>query len=90
MFASHQPEHYIQSVEYYTSLPNLVPQMGMIECPILGVCGEDDPSPDNPDLLRHLAAFNEVWIKGARRFTPCERPGEFNKALDEFFRTLGP
>jgi pimeloyl-ACP methyl ester carboxylesterase len=89
MFASHAPQHYVQSAELYTSIPNLIPQMDRIDCPILGICGDDDPSPDNPELLRHLPNFKQVWIKGARRFTMMERPLEFNSALEQFLDTVG-
>jgi hypothetical protein len=38
------------------------------------VCGQDDPSPDRPELLSAMAAFKQVWITGARRFTMMEAP----------------
>jgi 3-oxoadipate enol-lactonase len=88
IFASHQAGHYIESGEYYTSLPNLVPAVSRISCPILGVCGEDDPSPDRPELLRDVANFKEAWIAGARRFTMMEAPREFNAALEAFLNEL--
>jgi pimeloyl-ACP methyl ester carboxylesterase len=90
IFASHPPGHYVKSGEYYTSLPNLLPAMSEISCPILGICGRDDPSPDRPELLQHLANFKEVWIKGARRFTMMEAPEEFNSALESFLGELPP
>lgn len=90
IFASHQPGHYTESGEYYTSLPHLVPAVSKIRCPILGICGRDDPSPDRPELLRDIANFNEVWIAGARRFTMLEAPEEFNAALEAFLGELAP
>jgi pimeloyl-ACP methyl ester carboxylesterase len=84
MFASHAPDHYIKSAEYYTSLPNLLPQMHHIQCPILGVCGTDDPSPDDPALLAHLPNYRQAWIDGARRFTMLEKPDAFNAELEKF------
>ena len=51
MIASHAPEHFIKAAEFYTSMPNLTPRLKEITCPILGICGSDDPSPDNPELL---------------------------------------
>ena len=48
LFASHQPAHYVQSAEFYTSMPNLCAQMHHVKCPVLGICGTDDPSPDKP------------------------------------------
>jgi 3-oxoadipate enol-lactonase len=90
LFAQHPPGHYVASGEYYTSLPNLVPEIARIGCPILGVCGDQDPSPDRPELLQHLPNFKEVWIAGARRFTMMEFPAAFNHALDEFLSSLPP
>jgi 3-oxoadipate enol-lactonase len=88
MFASHPLAHYVQSAEMYTSIPHLVGQMGGVRCPILGICGDEDPSPDNPALLAHLPNFRQVWIKGARRFTMMEQPEAFNSALDTFLGAL--
>lgn len=90
MFASHPPEHYVQSAEFYTSIPYLIAQMGGVRCPVLGICGDDDPSPDNPALLAHLSNFRQAWIKGARRFTMMEQPEVFNRELDAFLETLTP
>lgn len=64
--------HYVESGEYYTALPNLVPAISKTACPILGICGRHDPSPDRPELLSAMANFEEIWIAGARRFTMME------------------
>lgn len=88
LFAKHSPGHYVASGEYYTSLPYLVPEVSRLSCPILGVCGDQDPSPDRPELLQHLPNFKETWIAGARRFTMMEFPAAFNQALDEFLSGL--
>jgi pimeloyl-ACP methyl ester carboxylesterase len=87
MIASHPPEHFVKAAEFYTSMPNLVPRLKEIVCPVLGICGADDPSPDNPDLLAGAANFEQVWIPGARRFSMLEAPLAFNAALDRFFAT---
>lgn len=84
IFACHQPQHYIQSAEFYTSMPNIRAQMHKVSCPVLGICGTDDPSPDKPELLADVSSFRQAWIKGARRFTMMEYPEDFNAALDEF------
>jgi pimeloyl-ACP methyl ester carboxylesterase len=84
MMSSHSPEHYIKAAEFYTSMPNLVPRLKEIACPVLGICGEEDPSPDRPDLLAEVAQFEQVWIPGARRFTLVESPSAFNNALASF------
>ena len=88
MIASHAPEHYIKAAEFYTSLPNLAPRLKEITCPILGICGTDDPSPDNPEPLADTKNFEQVWIPGARRFSMLEAPLAFNAALDRFLGTL--
>ncbi len=84
MFASHAPGHYVKSAEYYTSLPNLIPQMQLIKCPILGICGTEDPSPDDPRMLAHVPNFRQEWIQGCRRFSMIEDPKAFNAVLDGF------
>ena len=88
LFASHQPAHYIQSAEFYTSIPNILAEMHRIKCPILGICGTEDPSPDRPELMRNVANFQQRWVKGARRFIMMEYPDEFNVILDQFLSSL--
>jgi 3-oxoadipate enol-lactonase len=84
LFSCHRPEHYIQAGEFYTSMPNIRAQMHRVQCPVLGVCGTDDPSPDRPELLKDVPNFRQEWIEGARRFTMMEYPREFNAMLDRF------
>lgn len=88
MFASHPPEHYVQSAEFYTSIPNITSQMGAVTCPVLGISGDDDPSPDRPELLARLPNFRQTWIGGARRFTMMEQPEAFNREVDKFLASL--
>jgi 3-oxoadipate enol-lactonase len=88
LFACHQPAHYIQSGEFYTSMPNIRAQMYRVQCPVLGICGTDDPSPDRPELLKDVANFRQEWIKGARRFTMMEYPLEFNAVLNQFLASV--
>ena len=88
MIASHPPEHFIKAAEFYTSMPNLAPRLKEISCPILGICGTDDPSPDNPELLSGAKNFEQVWIQGARRFPMMEAPEAFNTALTRFIGQL--
>jgi pimeloyl-ACP methyl ester carboxylesterase len=88
MVASHPEGHYVQALEHLTSVPNLVPEVHRIHCPILGICGANDPSPDRPELLAHVPNFTQAWIEGARRFTVMERPEEFNRIAGEFLDTL--
>jgi pimeloyl-ACP methyl ester carboxylesterase len=88
MMASHPAEHYLKAAEFYTSMPDLVPALRAARCPVLGICGEDDPSPDRPELVGEAANFREEWIAGARRFSMLERPEEFNAVLRKFLRSL--
>jgi 3-oxoadipate enol-lactonase len=88
LFASHAPDHYVQSGEFYTSMPNIRAEMHKVKCPLLGICGTDDPSPDKPELMRDVPQFRQEWIKGARRFTMMEYPAEFNGVLDRFLDSL--
>jgi 3-oxoadipate enol-lactonase len=88
MMSCHLPEHYIKAAEFYTSMPNLVPRLKEIACPVLGICGQDDPCPDDPALLEGAKNFQEIWIPGARRFSMLESPAAFNCALTSFLMTL--
>jgi pimeloyl-ACP methyl ester carboxylesterase len=88
MFTSHPPDRYTQAAEYYSSLPYLVPDLKRVDCPVLGVCGDDDPSPDRPELLEGMHNFRQVWIDRSRRFPSVERPDEFNAILREFLDGL--
>ena len=88
IFACHTAEHYIQSAEFYTSIPNVRSQMHRIECPVLGICGTEDPSPDRPELLGDVKGFRQAWVQGARRFSMMEYPAEFNAILDEFLASV--
>jgi pimeloyl-ACP methyl ester carboxylesterase len=88
MIASHPPEHFIKAAEFYTSLPNLTPRLKEITCPLLGICGTDDPSPDDPALLAGVGNFEQAWIPGARRFAMMEAPAAFNDALARFLERM--
>jgi 3-oxoadipate enol-lactonase len=88
MMSSHLSDHYIRAAEFYTSMPNLVPRLKEIKCPMLGICGEDDPCPDDPQLLEGAKNFRQVWIPFARRFSMLESPSAFNSALKQFLQTL--
>lgn len=84
IFAGHAVEHYAQAGEYYTSIPFLREELRRITCPVLGICGADDPSPDRPELLAGMTNFRQEWIPGARRFTMMEYPQLFNEILETF------
>jgi 3-oxoadipate enol-lactonase len=84
IFSCHPPSHYLQTGEFYTSIPYLVPKLKEVRCPVLGICGDQDPSPDRPEILSDMPNFSQAWIAGARRFTMMECPDQFNDVLLEF------
>jgi 3-oxoadipate enol-lactonase len=88
MMSSHLPDHYVRAAEFYTSMPNLVPRLREIKCPMLGICGEDDPCPDDPQLLEGARNFRQIWIPSTRRFSMLESPSAFNSALKQFLESL--
>jgi pimeloyl-ACP methyl ester carboxylesterase len=89
MFTNHPPDRYVHAAEFYTSLPYLIPQLRSVRCPVLGICGEDDPSPDRPELLDGMPNFRQAWIACTRRFPSVERPDVFTDLLIDFLREDG-
>jgi 3-oxoadipate enol-lactonase len=89
IFSCHPPSHYLQTGEFYTSIPYLVPKLKEVKCPVLGICGDQDPSPDRPEKLSEMSNFSQAWIAGARRFTMMEYPDQFNGILSKFLAQLG-
>ena len=46
-----------------------VPEFRKLTIPVLGVCGDRDPYPDRPEVLRGMVGFREApQIPGAARF----------------------
>jgi 3-oxoadipate enol-lactonase len=88
IFCCHPPFHYLQTGEFYTSIPCLVPKLREAKCPVLGICGDQDPSPDRPELLKDMPNFSQAWVAGARRFTMMEYPDRFNDILSKFLSDL--
>ena len=90
MFAGHPLGEYQRGMlEFGMSVPDLVPAFKTLDLPVLGVCGDQDPYPDQPDVLRGMTGFREApRIAGAARFVHWEKPAEFNAALRAFLRSL--
>jgi pimeloyl-ACP methyl ester carboxylesterase len=90
MFARHPIELYRQGMlELGSSVPDLISDFRKLELPVLGLCGGDDPYPDQPELLAGMKNFREApAIPGAGRFVHWEKPKEFNAAVREFLRSL--
>ena len=90
MFGSHPLGEYQRGMlEFGLSVPNLVPGLSKLDIPVLGVCGANDPYPDQPEVLRGMANFREApRIAGAARFVNWETPAEFNAAIRAFLQML--
>jgi pimeloyl-ACP methyl ester carboxylesterase len=90
MFGSHPLGEYQRGMlEFGLSVPNLVPQLEKLDIPVLGVCGANDPYPDQPEVLAGMANFREAPpIAGAARFVNWEKPAEFNAAIRAFLQSL--
>jgi len=90
MFAGHPLGEYQRGMlEFGMSVPDLVPEFTKLDLPVLGVCGDRDPYPDQPEVLRGMANFREApRIPGAARFVHWEKPAEFNAAVRAFLRSL--
>ena len=86
MFASHPLEEYERGMlEFATSVPDLAERFCNLQIPVLGVCGEFDPFPDDPSVLEEMQNFREVPpIAGSGRFVQWEKPEEFNSLVREF------
>lgn len=86
MFASHPVEEYQRGMlEFATSVPDLVPPLRRVTVPTLGICGADDPYPDQPEVLAGMPDFREApMIPGAGRFVHWEQPAAFNRAVGAF------
>ncbi|MFL6799921.1 MAG: alpha/beta fold hydrolase [Xanthobacteraceae bacterium] len=90
MFASHPLGEYQRGMlEFGLSVPNLVPAFCKLDVPVLGLCGANDPYPDQPQVLAGMRNFREAApIAGAARFVHWEKPREFNAVVREFLRTI--
>jgi 3-oxoadipate enol-lactonase len=90
MFAGHPIGEYQRGMlELSLSVPNLVPEFEKLDIPVLGMCGGDDPYPDQPEVLQGMRHFREAPpIPGAGRFVHWEKPVEFNATLSAFLKSL--
>lgn len=90
MFASHPLEEYTRGMlEFGLSVPDLVPEFRKLDIPVLGVCGANDPYPDQPEVLAGMKRFREApRIPGAARFVHWEKPTEFNATVRAFLSEI--
>jgi len=72
-------------LEMASSVPVLLPRLATLDIPVWGVCGTEDPFPDQPERLAGMKTFREAPpIVGGGRFAHWERPEAFNQLLREF------
>ena len=90
MFASHPIDEYRRGMlEFATSVPDLVTPFSRLSVPVLGICGANDPYPDQPERLQGMARFVEAApIAGAGRCVHGEQPAAFNAAVRDFLGTI--
>jgi pimeloyl-ACP methyl ester carboxylesterase len=91
MFANHPVEEFKRGMlEFGSSVPDLVQEFRKLDIPVIGLCGENDPYRDKPEVLQGMKNFKELNpIPGASRFVQWDHPLEFNKILREFLTTIG-
>lgn len=90
LLASHPAEEYRRGMmEMASSVPVLIPRFAALDIPVLGVCGANDPFPDQPQHLAAMKSFREApQVAGGGRFLHWEQPGAFNQLLREFLEQL--
>lgn len=90
LFASHPLGEYQRGMlEFGLSVPNLVDPFRELDIPVLGVCGDQDPYPDQPEVLAGMARFEEApQIPGGSRFAHWEKPEEFNALVRAFLKRI--
>ena len=86
LLASHPADEYRRGMlEMASSVPVLVPRFRELDVPVLGLCGTEDPFPDQPQQLAGMRCFEETAaIPGAGRFVHWEQPAAFNQRIRQF------
>jgi pimeloyl-ACP methyl ester carboxylesterase len=90
LFASHPLGEYQRgSLELGLSVQDLVPAFRELDIPVLGICGAEDPYPNEPERLKGMKSFREEEpIAGGSRFAHWEYPAEFNRVIRKFLSSL--
>jgi pimeloyl-ACP methyl ester carboxylesterase len=90
LLASHPADEYRRGMlEMASSVPVLIPRFATLGIPVVGVCGTEDPFPDQPERLATMQSFREApRIEGGGRFLHWEQPQAFNTLLRNFIETL--
>ncbi len=86
LLASHPADEYRRGMlEMAASVPVLVPRLRELDIPVLGLCGTEDPFPDQPQQLAGMRRFEEADpIPEAGRFLHWEQPAAFNRRIRQF------
>ena len=90
LLGGHPLEEYQRGMlEFATSVPDLIAPLSSLDIPALGICGTEDPFPDQPNQLAGMKNFREAGlIEGAGRFVQWEKPEEFNRLVRSFIDNL--
>lgn len=88
LLASHPADEYRRGMlEMAASVPVLVPRFSELDLPVLGICGTEDPFPDQPAQLARMRGFQEAQpLPGAGRFLHWEQPEAFNRRIWRFIK----
>ncbi len=84
-WAQNDPRAYIAATRSMLDW-NVVPQLGMIRCPVLVIAADQDYSPVavKEAYVKLMPNAKLVVIADSHHGVPVERPAEFNKVLGEF------
>lgn len=88
LLANHPADEYRRGMlEMASSVPVLIPRFQELDLPVLGLCGADDPFPDQPGQLAGMKRFQEAErIPGGGRFVHWEQPQAFNARVRQFIQ----
>ncbi|MGE0331790.1 MAG: alpha/beta fold hydrolase [Ramlibacter sp.] len=88
LLASHPADEYRRGMlEMASSVPVLIPRFKELDIPVLGLCGTEDPFPDQPEQLAGMRRFEEAQpIPGAGRFVHWQAPQPFNARVRQFIK----
>lgn len=86
LLASHPADEYRRGMlEMASSVPELIPRFKQLDMPVLGLCGRDDPFPDQPQQLAGMRRFHEAEpIADGGRFVHWEQAPAFNRRVRQF------
>lgn len=88
LLSSHPADEYRRGMlEMAASVPVLLPRLRELDLPVLGLCGTEDPFPNQPEQLAAMRGFEEAQpIPRAGRFLHWEEPAAFNGRIRQFIK----